>query len=211
VLDRGLEPERAGALGVRAGGPHQGATHVAGACAGCHRETAALPPAQVGVGGGREPHPADDGAVDARHQHDTPGVVVDVVEVVSGEQALLLYEHNAAQPAVGRDRAGVGDLDQQPGRTGPGQARTVEGSEPGRGDLQPGQAGRVEDGHAPATASALHAPHAAQPAPWSAPRIPTASSCAATRRVTSATSAALGGGSAAARVPESGRNGTTNG
>ena len=128
--------------------------------------------------GGPEPHAAEDRAVaPAGDQHDGARVVVPVVEVVPGEQALLVDEHLAPQRAV-RAEGGrvVGLLDQERAAAGPaccGRRAARRMSSRPVACAGAGWCTAVEVHASPARRrSTLHAPQAAQPALWSAPRHP---------------------------------------
>ena len=219
LLDGGVEAQRAPVLGEGHRGDDQLGTHP-GAGVGRDDQAAAarhhpMPPWPAWW---CDAHAAEHGTVRgaAGDEHDGVGVLVDVVAVVTDEEPLGLDEDGGAQAPVGEDAAAVRGLDQD--RFGRLDARATHGGQEGdrrrrwRGVLGETERG-LGDGHGqpPAKDRALHAPQAAQPAPWSVPRISAAARSAATRRVTSASSAGGGAGSWAARVPASGRNGTTNG
>src|SRR5262249_7018561 len=204
-LDGGFEPEHAGVLRPGAGRPDQcraDPSYPSGRPV--DRQPAAGPPPEILAAADRaETHAADDGTGPvAGHEHDRTGVLVTLIAVVTGEQALLLDERPDPQGSIGSDRSGV------TGRF------NVEGRRPLAEQCRAEPMIRsLTLAHAPAACRTPHAPQAAQPACWSAPYIPAARSSAATRSVTSRTSSAAGAPmpSRRARVPTIGRNGTTNG
>ena len=196
-LNGGLEPDHAVRLGVCVCGPHQRRADAAGAArrpGDC--QAAAAPPAEIeALGGRRQSNTAEHlTAVIAGNQHHSTGIGVDLVEIRTREQSLLVDENLTAngliRPLGGRVRH---SLDRPRGRR--------------RGGCRTQQYVAEVEHQAPAAVSALQAPQAAQPACWSAPSMPAVCSSSATRRVTSATRSAAGAGtpSAIASVPARGR------
>jgi hypothetical protein len=153
-LDGGFEPEHAGVLRPGAGRPDQcraDPSYPSGRPV--DRQPAADPPPEILAPVDRaEPHAADDGTGPvAGDEDDRTGVLVALIAVVTGEQALLLDERPDPQGSIGGDRSGVaGRLDLELRRALAQQRRDVE-------ELR-------ERGHAPAACRTPHAPQAAQPA-----------------------------------------------
>ncbi len=202
-LHGGVEAEGACRLGVGAGRPHQGRADARGAADTLDDQAGAGPPADVGITDRGDAHAAHDPAVRVDgHEDHGAGVVVEVVGVGPGEEALLLHERPTAQRPVGSQARSLGHLDQDPRGAAPSARPPVGGEE-----VIVAVVGEERHDQPPATDSAEQAPHAAHPAPWSAPRIPMARSPAATRSVTSASTAGSGGPtpSCSASVPARGR------
>jgi hypothetical protein len=128
-LDGGLEPQDARVLCPRAGRPDQRRPRTQRLPGRrVDRQPAANPPPQILAAIDRaKPDAADDGAGPvAGDEHDRTRVLVALIPIVAGEEALPVHKHLGTDGPVGGHRRGVaGRLDVERGRALAQQGRDV--------------------------------------------------------------------------------------